>query len=286
MRVILCGKGGAALHALKIMIQNGDEVLVVPVNGDTGEDTWQFSLRKYCEEVSVRHILDKKIKINETIRHLKAFNPDVLISVQYDQIFSKDLLEGIGCPAYNFHYALLPNHRGVAPIPWAIIDGDTEVGVSIHAIVPGIDEGAIFGQEVVKVDASTTAGSAYEAVESACCKLFEDFYPFKNMPQPCEQDGPSQYHKKGDLDFSNLEVDWDRPAIDVHRWIRAMIFPPVQLPYFTVDGIKYEICSIRPLIHADENRPGEVIQQFAWLMAMGTQDGVITLSARRIDGTT
>jgi len=283
MRVILCGKGGAALHALKIMIQNGDEVLVVPVNGDTGEDTWQFSLRKYCEEVSVRHILDKKIKINETIRHLKAFNPDVLISVQYDQIFSKDLLEGIGCPAYNFHYALLPNHRGVAPIPWAIIDGDTEVGVSIHAIVPGIDEGAIFGQEVVKVDASTTAGSAYEAVESACCKLFEDFYPFENMPQPCEQDGPSQYHKKGDLDFSDVEINFDQSTEYLQRWIRAMIFPSIQLPWFIHEGVTYEVWKVDDISMIDKFPVGDVPYSFGYLMAVATSDGLLVLAVRRKD---
>jgi methionyl-tRNA formyltransferase len=230
---ILCGKNDAAVAALEHMLAQGDEVWAIGAHGDAEQDGWQRSFPKAARSLGVRFDAPRRINAPAVVDELAGFGARGLISIQYDQILKDVLFERVGCPCLNLHYALLPRHRGVAPIAWAILSGDDEAGVTLHHMVEDIDAGDLLAQARVPVGPETTGRELYDAVSDAAAALFVRSYPFPQalLETRLVQDASrASYHRAGDFDFSRRGVDWSRPAVELQRWLRAMIFPPRQHP--------------------------------------------------------
>jgi methionyl-tRNA formyltransferase len=214
-------------------------VWVVGVAGDDGRDGWQRSLRAAAARRGLRFDQPRRINAPEFVERLAAFGAAALISIQYDQILRGSLFRSIGCPCLNFHFALLPRHRGVAPIAWAVAEGDAEAGVTLHHMVENIDAGDVIARRAVAIAADDTAREVYDAVSRACVDLFRETHPFppellgRRLTQDAAQ---ASYHRAGEFDFSRRQIDWGRPAVELQRWIRAMIFPPMQYPEARREG--------------------------------------------------
>lgn len=233
MKWILCGKNDAAVACLDFLVERGDEVWGIGVAGDDGTDGWQRSFRAATARFGVRFDQPKRINDPEFVHRLSAFQARALVSIQYDQILRGNLFQSIGCPCLNLHFALLPRHRGVAPIAWAVVAGDAQAGVTLHHMIEDIDAGDLIVQRALPIEADDTAREVYDKVSQATVDLFRDSYPFPEalLSTRLTQDSSvASYHRNGDFDFSQRRIDWKRPALELQRWIRAMIFPPMQYP--------------------------------------------------------
>lgn len=85
------------------------------------------------------------------VDHLKTAQPDLIVSIGVNQVFKEALYDLAPLGALNVHLGLLPQNRGPAPVFWALHDGDTQVGVSVHRVVPRIDAGAVVAQMSIPV---------------------------------------------------------------------------------------------------------------------------------------
>ena len=244
MRWVLCGKNDAAVHALAFLVGTGDDVLAVATHGDDGRDGWQCSFRAEAERLGVPCERPRRINDGASIERLAAHRADALLSIQYDQILRDPLFRGIGCPCLNLHFALLPRHRGVAPIAWAVLAGDAEAGVTLHHMVEDIDAGDVVAQRSTPIRSDDTARDVYDRVSRAAVELFTACYPFgaELLATRLQQDPrKASYHRSGDFDFSQRTVDWTRDAASLHAWLRALIFPPLQRPETALDGRRLAI---------------------------------------------
>jgi methionyl-tRNA formyltransferase len=249
MKWVLCGKNDAAVASLDFLVDHGDEVWAVGVTGDDGQDGWQRSFRAAAQRHGVPYDAPRRINAPEFVDRLRDFAADALISIQYDQILRDNLFDSIGCPCLNLHFALLPRHRGVAPIAWAVLEGDDEAGVTLHHMIEDIDAGDVIAQKAVAIEVADTARQVYDKVSGAAVDLFRSSYPFpKELVETRlnQTSAAACYHRNGDFDFSVRRVDWSRPAGDLHRWIRAMIFPPMQYPEVEVNGRLLAVTRIAP----------------------------------------
>ena len=264
MKWILCGKNDAAVAALEHLVARGDEVLAVGTRGDDGADGWQLSFAGAARRLGVPYQAPRRINAPELIEDLAGFGARALVSIQYDQILKDALFQRVGCPCLNLHYALLPRHRGVSPIAWAILAGDAEAGVTLHHMVEDIDAGDLVAQRRVRVGPEETAREVYDRVSAAAAELFRASYPFTGelLATRLPQDAAAAvYHRSGDFDFSQRSVDWSRPAAKLQRWLRAMIFPPRQHPETRLRGDTLEIRRVGPaLAPAAEGPPGAVLE--------------------------
>lgn len=249
MKWILCAKNTAGVECLHYLCERGDEVWPICTRDDDGTDGWQPSLRAAAERRGLPWERPRKINDPDLISRLAAFEAQALISIQYDQILKRRLFEAVGCPCLNFHFSLLPRHRGVAPIGWAILSGDSEAGVTLHHMVEDIDAGDVIAQRAVPIDPGETARELYDRLSRTAVELFVDCYPFapnflrRRLPQTS---AGACYHRQGDFDFSQRRVDWSRPAAELHAWLRAMIFPPKQHPETSLGGRLLAITRISP----------------------------------------
>jgi methionyl-tRNA formyltransferase len=260
---ILCGKNDAAVDAVEFLLKQGDEVFVVGVHGDDGRDGWQRSLRKAAGRLGLRFEQPRRVHAPDVLERLAGFGARALFSIQYDQILKEPLFRAVKIPCLNLHFSLLPRHRGVSPIAWAILSGDAEAGASLHHIALEIDAGDLIAQQRIPIGAEQTARDLYDATSRAAVRLFCDAYPFSEalLETRLPQDAAAAcYHRAGDFDFSRRGIDWSRPAAELQRWLRAMIFPPHQHPELSQDGRRLAVTRVGGELGARGGPSGSVLE--------------------------
>lgn len=136
--------------------------------------------RIYLDSFAGEHhiTLIKIDNINEetvlsTIRELQL---DWLLIIGWSQIAGKEVLNAPIYGCIGMHPSLLPKGRGRASIPWAILKGLTETGVTLFRLDEGIDTGAIIGQEVIPLSEETTAAELYRDVTEAHIRLIRNYW--------------------------------------------------------------------------------------------------------------
>jgi len=95
--------------------------------------------------------LDTPINEKQSVDRIKAFEPDLLVSILGNQIFKKPILELAPKGCINLHTALLPKYRGLMPTFWVLKNNEKKTGVSVFFVDKGIDSGPIIVQEEVEI---------------------------------------------------------------------------------------------------------------------------------------
>ena len=153
MRIVFLGTPDFAVPTLKALVESKHEVLAVVTQPDKKRDRNVISFSPVKEE-ALKHNLEvlqyEKIKI-EGIEDLKRLNPDVMVTCAYGQIISQEILDIPKFGVINVHASLLPKYRGSSPIQWAIINGESQTGITIMKTALGVDSGDIILQK--KIDA-------------------------------------------------------------------------------------------------------------------------------------
>jgi len=168
---------------------------------------------------------------------IRQEKPDLIICVYYDQILKRPLLDipPMGC--INLHLALAEEYRGCYPTTWAIINGETETGVTLHYMDEGIDTGPIISQAKVPIYEWDTGKDLYERCVEAGVGLFRQTLPSilagESIGKKQEIDGYVYQHERK---FPSHEI----PASnDLKDYIRALYFPPWPKPYVDIGGRKF-----------------------------------------------
>jgi methionyl-tRNA formyltransferase len=146
----------------------------------------------------------------EAVAALRAWEPDIIVVAAYGQILRPEVLNipRFGC--INVHASLLPRWRGAAPINAAILHGDSETGITIMLMDPGMDTGPIISQRGIPIPADETAGSLFDKLSTLGAELLIDTLPayLEGGIQPQKQDeslatyAPMLKKSDGELDFT------------------------------------------------------------------------------------
>lgn len=142
------------------------------------------------------------------------------VVVAYGRIIRPHLLDALAM--VNLHYSLLPRWRGAAPVERAILAGDTETGVTVMRLDEGLDTGGIYAEERVPIGLDTTADELRATLTDVGCRLLVGVLdrPLAEwVDSAVPQRGDTMYASK--LDKSEFEIDWARPAVEIHRLIRV-----------------------------------------------------------------
>jgi methionyl-tRNA formyltransferase len=165
--------------------------------------------------------------------------PKLLLSVYYSQIFRRSLLDAIDGPAVNIHPSLLPAHRGVAPLIWAIADGDERTGVTAHLIDEGIDTGDVLLQRVLPIHHDDTGYTlhlkAASLVAAVAADLLRGMRNGSGLPAPRPQVGRATYRGLRTPRINHLQ--WTDGAERVRNIVRALA-PPLPGAYAYVGDTK------------------------------------------------
>ena len=166
----------------------------------------------------------EKARDEHFIRELQLLAPDLIVVTAFGQILPRPLLElpRLGC--LNVHTSLLPKFRGAAPIQWAILNGESETGVTIMKLDAGVDTGDILAQETTPIHSSDDAWTLQDRLGKLGAELLVRTIPayrdgiVRPRPQPAEGISHAPRIKKQDG-----RIDWTQPATAVWNRVRAMV---------------------------------------------------------------
>ena len=145
-RIALAGNNLAAAYTLDLVlgvVAPGDVLALAPPGP---QPSWHVSLGTHADERGVMCLTPKDVNDPAVVAAVADHDPALFLSVYYTQVFWGELMEVIAGRAVNFHPSLLPRHRGNAPLIWAIAEGDSTTGLTVHHIDEGIDTGRVIRQ--------------------------------------------------------------------------------------------------------------------------------------------
>jgi methionyl-tRNA formyltransferase len=184
-----------------------------------------------CNELGVSIYQPDSLKSPENIPILQSLNPELVVVAAYGLILPQTLLDLPKFGSINVHASLLPRWRGAAPIQAAIHAGDSDTGVTIMKMGPGLDTGPILSQRRISILSSDTGGLLSERLADLGAELLLETISgyISGKIQPYEQDGKKATYAPL-LKKSDGQLDFLRPAIDLERQIRA--FDPWPTSFF------------------------------------------------------
>jgi methionyl-tRNA formyltransferase len=180
------------------------------------------AIKILARELGLPTLQPGKLQMPEVMNQLRLWSPDLIVVAAFGQILRTDLLVLPSHGCINVHASLLPRWRGAAPIPAAILAGDSETGVTIMKMDRGVDTGGILAQRRIPIDELETGGSLSEKLAPLGADLLVSTLPrylsgeLELQPQVDRAATYAPILKKGDglLDFT-------RPADELARHVRA-----------------------------------------------------------------
>ena len=175
------------------------------------------------------------------------------------------------------HASLLPKYRGAAPIQWAILDGETETGVTIMQMDAGLDTGDMLLVKKTPIDPEDTAGMRFERLSALGAQALAEILPrlddLHPVPQPAGDFGYAKMISK-----SMSPLDWNRSAAQLHDQVRGLYSWPCATT--TIGGKTVKVLSAR-LSEQKGSTPGAVIESKGKLVvACGDGGGLELLTVQ------
>ncbi|MCI2430390.1 methionyl-tRNA formyltransferase [Candidatus Acetothermia bacterium] len=197
-------------------------------------------------------------KINREVEFIKSLSPDVIVVVAFGQFLSKKLLAIPRYGCINLHASLLPHYRGAAPIQWAIINGETETGLTTFVLSKEMDAGDILLQEQVEISDSDTAGTLHEKLAhrgpEIVLQTLEGLEKGTLTPRPQDH---SQATFAPKIEEALGQIDWSCPARKIFNLVRGLNPAPGAYTFF--GGQRLKIYASRIVISDSIFASGRVI---------------------------
>ena len=234
-KIVFMGTPEFAVTILDGIINSGHKVVSVVTTPDKpagrGQKVSESAVKQYAIKKNLQILQPEKLKSEDFIKRLQILDADLFVVVAF-RMLPEIIWSMPPKGTINLHASLLPDYRGAAPINWAIINGEKEVGFTYHYITKDIDCGNIIFQEKIPLEDFDTQVTLYHRVMFEASKKFYFAFDFVlngeiGTPQTFSN---IHYYKRGCPYNGMINENWDQNKID--RYIRAMIYPPMPVATF------------------------------------------------------
>jgi methionyl-tRNA formyltransferase len=214
-------------RCLRELLERGAKVPLVFTHEDRpGESVWFGSVANLARDHDVPVVAPRDPNVAEWAERIAGLAPEYLFSFYYRSMLQERLLATARWAALNMHGSLLPKYRGRAPVNWAILNGETHTGATLHYMVRKPDAGPIVAREVVAIGIDDTALTVSMAVAEAAARLLAGCLPsLAKGPPAATPMNLEQGSYFGGRTPEDGRIDWGWPAARVHALIRA-VAPP------------------------------------------------------------
>ncbi|MCI0442001.1 methionyl-tRNA formyltransferase [bacterium] len=278
MRVLFMGSPQFAVPSLDAVHSSAHDVVAVVTQPDrpVGRSLKVHPppVKVSAQALGIPVLQPPTTKSPEFIDQISAFGPDILVVVAYGEILRKNVLELPPAGAVNLHASLLPKYRGAAPIPWAIINGETETGCTTMQMTLEMDAGPLYLQEKCVIhpsDTTETLSRKLSELGAPLLTLTLDLIE-KNAMVPVTQD-LSAITFAPKLKKENGRVDWNRPADWISRQIRA--FDPWPGTFSRIADTELKLWLAQPVEGSAAEKPGTIINVLKHAIFVACGEGTI-----------
>lgn len=229
MRIVMMGTGTFAEPTLEALLAGPNSVVGVFTQPDREGvhkrgSTRQVGrgMKEIAAEKGVPVFQPEKVNLPEGMAMLRSLNPDILVVAAYGQLLSKEVLAIPTQGAINVHGSLLPKYRGAAPVAHAILNGESETGVTIIRMSAGLDAGEMLAKASIPIQAETAGELEAKLAPIGATLAVETIRRMKAGPIVGEKQDPALLTKAPKLTKEMGLIDWTKPAETVLRQMRAM----------------------------------------------------------------
>ncbi|MBR6771499.1 MAG: methionyl-tRNA formyltransferase [Lachnospiraceae bacterium] len=260
MKIVFMGTPDFAVAALEAILQAGHEVAAVVTQPDKpkgrGKELQMPPVKVCALKHDVLVLQPDKIKEVEVVEQLRNFGADIFVVAAFGQILSSEILQlpRFGC--VNIHASLLPRYRGAAPIQWAIIQGETETGITIMQMDKGLDTGDMLFQCKVPITKKETGESLHDKLSQAGAELIVDALEKIEEGKVCPEKQKEEEASYASMLKKSLgRIDWNQDAYYIDRLVRGLNSWPSAYTYYQKKTLK--IWESEP-VEDDRNEDQEV----------------------------
>ncbi len=229
LRIIYFGTPDFAVASLDALINAGANVVAVVTAPDKpagrGKHIQQSAVKKYALSKGLLVLQPEKMKNPEFLEELRNLNADLQVVVAF-RMMPEAVWNMPPMGTINVHGSLLPQYRGAAPINWAIINGETETGVTTFKLKHEIDTGDILLQDKVKIAPKENAGSLHDKLMIAGAALLVETVKglaaglIHETPQAVVEETQIKYAPK--IFRHHMLIDWNKPVKEIDDFIRGL----------------------------------------------------------------
>ena len=217
MKIIFMGTPNFALPILKAIYESEHKILEVYTQPATksgrGQKLNHSDIFNYAEKLNLKVRSPDTLETKEEINHIKKLKPDLVIVVAYGKILPPKILNIDKLQFINVHASLLPKWRGAAPIQRAIMNMDSESGVSIMKIIQKLDAGPVLLQERIKINQEMSYEELSKKMSEIGAKLILNSIKLienKKANFIDQKESEATYAKK--IQKKESKIDWNESA--------------------------------------------------------------------------
>lgn len=296
MKIVFMGTPEFAVPCLDILIKHNYNIVGVVTVPDKpagrGQQLNQSAVKKYAIENNLKLLQPEKLKDESFINELKHLNADLQIVVAF-RMLPEVVWNMPTLGTYNLHASLLPKYRGAAPINWAVINGDTESGVTTFKLKHEIDTGNIVLQQKVKISATTTAGELHDELMRVGSNLILN--TVQQIEHSLKTNTPLSFIAQQDVEASHApklfketcKINWHNDVTSIYNLIRGLSPYPTAFTELNnnaeaIQLIKIFIATFEKIKHTQTN--GLLICDNKTFLKVYCKNGILTVCSLQLQG--
>lgn len=264
MKIVFLGTPSFAVPSLNALIASRHEVLAVVCQPDKKVGREQKVVFSPVKELALKNgikVLQYEKIRRDGVEELRSLGADLMVSCAYGQILSQEIIDIAPHGIINVHGSLLPKYRGAAPIQQAVIDGETETGITIMQTDVGIDSGDILSVVKTPIYEKETAGELFDRLSLLGADLLlETIDKIENGTiKPVKQDENKATHVSMIKKQDGL-IDWNNTATQIFNKVRGMNPWPVAFTHINGKLLKFFDCEVFGCNFEDNAVCGEIVK--------------------------
>lgn len=287
LRIVFMGTPEFAVPSLQTLVEAGYPVVGVitatdKYGGRGGKQLLESAVKRYAVSQNIPVLQPKNLKdpgFQQQLRELKA---DLQVVVAF-RMLPEAVWAMPPLGTFNLHGSLLPKYRGAAPINWAVINGETETGVTTFFLKQEIDTGNILLQRRLPIGPDETAGEVHDRMMLLGAQTVLDTVQLiesgEYQPQP-QNDQASTAAPK--IFTETCRIDWVQDLNTVHDFVRGL--SPYPTAWTTLDGQKLKVFRGQKEPTAHSLEPGTVVTNDKDLLKVACADGYLQLLEVQLQG--
>ena len=230
-RIVFMGTPEFAVASLDKLLQDGYSILAVVTAPDKpagrGKKLQASAIKQYAEANRLKVLQPEKLKAEDFLTELSSLQSDLFVVVAF-RMLPEIVWNMPPKGTINLHASLLPQYRGAAPINRAVMNGETETGLSTFFLTHEIDTGNVIAQIKLPIDLSDNAGDMHDRMMISGADLLSETVErimnnnYESMPQLEEKSAENDLKKAPKIFKEDCLINWHQPGMKIYNQIRGL----------------------------------------------------------------
>ncbi len=226
LKIVFFGTPEFAVASLDRLLKAGRDIAAVVTMPDKvagrGHKMIQSDVKKYAVANGLRVLQPEKLKSAEFVDELKEIGADLFIVIAF-RMLPEVVWSMPPKGTFNLHASLLPKYRGAAPLNWAVINGDTETGVTTFFLKHEIDTGDIIQQRKVEILPSDNVGDVHDRLMMLGADMVANTVSQIAAGEVCPRPQPEgEYLPAPKIFKETCHIDWNKETVRIHNLVRGL----------------------------------------------------------------